>query len=96
MSCFNAYLCLAGTTLRYKPGFIVGGEVVHDCGKSRGIGYFLEPLILLGLFGRLVGHSYCFSLLQISPLLSCIACIKALPELVHIFHDSDKDPSARV
>ena len=45
----------AGTTLRYKPGFIVGGEVIHDCGKTRGIGYFLEPLVCLALFGRLVG-----------------------------------------
>uniref|UniRef100_A0A453JWX4 Uncharacterized protein n=1 Tax=Aegilops tauschii subsp. strangulata TaxID=200361 RepID=A0A453JWX4_AEGTS len=24
----------------------------HDCGVHRGIGYFIEPLILLGLFGR--------------------------------------------
>lgn len=41
-----------GTTLRYKPGFIVGGEIVHDCGKSRGIGYFLEPLVCIAIFGK--------------------------------------------
>lgn len=25
---------------------------MHDCGVTRAIGYFLEPLILLGLFAR--------------------------------------------
>ncbi|CAN6280713.1 unnamed protein product [Urochloa humidicola] len=40
-----------GTKLRYKPGQILGGAgFEHDCGVHRGIGYFLEPLILLGLF----------------------------------------------
>jgi len=48
-----------GTTLRYKPGFIVGGEITHDCGKSRGIGYFLEPLVCIALFGRKVGDLLC-------------------------------------
>ncbi|XWS73825.1 hypothetical protein CRYUN_Cryun02cG0162700 [Craigia yunnanensis] len=44
---------LPGTKLKYKPGIIVGGSnLVHDCGVSRAIGYFLEPLILLGLFAR--------------------------------------------
>jgi len=42
-----------GTSLRYKPGFIQGGGAIdHDCGTSRSIGYFLEPLSLLALFGR--------------------------------------------
>ncbi|XVF47012.1 hypothetical protein PTKIN_Ptkin03bG0074800 [Pterospermum kingtungense] len=42
-----------GTKLKYKPGIIVGGgKLVHDCGVSRAIGYFLEPLVLLGLFAR--------------------------------------------
>ncbi|PHU24953.1 putative RNA 3'-terminal phosphate cyclase-like protein [Capsicum chinense] len=37
----------------YKPGIIMGGRhLVHDCGVSRSIGYFLEPLIVLGLFGK--------------------------------------------
>jgi RNA 3'-terminal phosphate cyclase-like protein len=44
---------LAGTKLRYKPGVIIGGkDLEHDCGLQRGIGYFLEPIILLGLFAR--------------------------------------------
>ncbi|XP_072998054.1 probable RNA 3'-terminal phosphate cyclase-like protein [Typha latifolia] len=42
-----------GTKLRYKPGVLMGGKnLVHDCGIGRSIGYFIEPLILLGLFGK--------------------------------------------
>ncbi len=47
------YVCFAGTKLRYKPGMLVGGRrLVHECGTGRAIGYFLEPLIVLGLFGK--------------------------------------------
>ena len=38
--------------MRYKPGLVAGGSITHDCGKSRGIGYFLEALILLGLYAK--------------------------------------------
>mmetsp|Transcript_12648 Transcript_12648/g.32515 ORF Transcript_12648/g.32515 Transcript_12648/m.32515 type:complete len:371 (+) Transcript_12648:191-1303(+) len=42
-----------GTRLKYKPGIVINGaRVEHDCGTSRGIGYFLEPLVLLSLFGK--------------------------------------------
>ncbi|XP_021847617.1 probable RNA 3'-terminal phosphate cyclase-like protein [Spinacia oleracea] len=42
-----------GTKLKYKPGIVMGGKyLVHDCGLSRSIGYFLEPLVVLGLFGK--------------------------------------------
>ncbi|KAF3433779.1 hypothetical protein FNV43_RR24882 [Rhamnella rubrinervis] len=42
-----------GTKLKYKPGIVMGGRnLVHDCGISRSIGYFLEPLLLLGLFAK--------------------------------------------
>jgi RNA 3'-terminal phosphate cyclase-like protein len=42
-----------GTRLKYKPGTIVGGKnLVHSCSLSRSIGYYLEPLLLLGLFGK--------------------------------------------
>jgi RNA 3'-terminal phosphate cyclase-like protein len=45
----------AGTSLRYKPGFVTGGGgLVHDCGTARSIGYYLEVLVCLGLFGRKV------------------------------------------
>ncbi|POO01388.1 RNA 3'-terminal phosphate cyclase type [Trema orientale] len=42
-----------GTKLKYKPGIVMGGKsLVHDCGVSRSIGYFMEPLLLLGLFSK--------------------------------------------
>ena len=45
----------AGTTVRYRPGLIIGGTgLMHDCGKARGIGYFMEALICLALFGMKV------------------------------------------
>lgn len=44
-------LCL-GTSIVYKPGVIVGGKLYHDCGTTRAVGYFLEPLIALGPFSK--------------------------------------------
>ncbi|KAG0566996.1 hypothetical protein M758_7G096900 [Ceratodon purpureus] len=42
-----------GTKLRYKPGILTGHrELIHDCGTGRPIGYFLESLLILGLFGK--------------------------------------------
>ncbi|KAI5603033.1 hypothetical protein POPTR_001G216400v4 [Populus trichocarpa] len=42
-----------GTMVQYKPGILMGGRhLVHDCGESRAIGYFLEPLLVLGLFSK--------------------------------------------
>ncbi|XP_051134833.1 probable RNA 3'-terminal phosphate cyclase-like protein [Andrographis paniculata] len=42
-----------GTKLKYKPGIVMGGRhIVHDCGTSRSIGYFMEPLAVLALFGK--------------------------------------------
>ncbi|XP_024397674.1 probable RNA 3'-terminal phosphate cyclase-like protein [Physcomitrium patens] len=42
-----------GTKIRYKPGVLIGGrDLVHDCGTGRSIGYFLESLLVLGLFGK--------------------------------------------
>ncbi len=52
-------LAHAGTTLRYRPGLITGGAgLTHDCGKARGMGYFLEPLVCLALFGKKVNATY--------------------------------------
>ncbi|KAL1917747.1 uncharacterized protein VTP21DRAFT_3581 [Calcarisporiella thermophila] len=42
-----------GTTVVYKPGIIAGGKITHDCGTSRAIGYFLEPLIVLAPFSKM-------------------------------------------
>ncbi|XP_057491082.1 probable RNA 3'-terminal phosphate cyclase-like protein isoform X2 [Actinidia eriantha] len=42
-----------GTKLNYRPGIVMGGKhLVHDCVVSRFMGYFLEPLIVLSLFGK--------------------------------------------
>ncbi|KAL9243402.1 hypothetical protein vseg_017295 [Gypsophila vaccaria] len=42
-----------GTALKYKPGIIMGGKYLeHDCGLSRSMGYFLEPLLVLCLFAK--------------------------------------------
>ncbi|KAL8143457.1 hypothetical protein V2J09_016489 [Rumex salicifolius] len=42
-----------GTKVKYKPGIVMGGRnLFHDCGLSRSIGYFLEPLMVLALFGK--------------------------------------------
>eukprot|EP00878_Enallax_costatus_P027957 GHUV01030150.1.p1 GENE.GHUV01030150.1~~GHUV01030150.1.p1 ORF type:complete len:340 (+),score=113.22 GHUV01030150.1:498-1517(+) len=42
-----------GISLRYLPGVIIcGSGISHDCGTSRSIGYFLEPLVLLALFAK--------------------------------------------
>lgn len=41
-----------GTVVRYKPGLIAGGSHTFKIPKSRGMGYFLEPLLLLGPFGK--------------------------------------------
>lgn len=39
-----------GTEVTYKPGILVGGEVEHDCGLDRSIGYFVELLMYLAPF----------------------------------------------
>lgn len=41
-----------GTMLKYKPGIIVGGKVTHDCGTSRGLGYYIEGLLPLAIFAK--------------------------------------------
>ncbi len=41
-----------GTVLRYVPGIITGGRHAHDCGVARSIGWFLEGILPLALFGK--------------------------------------------
>ncbi|CAN6674955.1 RNA 3'-terminal phosphate cyclase-like protein [Trichomonascus vanleenenianus] len=41
-----------GTTVIYRPGVIIGGTVRHKCPLSRGVGYFIEPVLLLAPFGK--------------------------------------------
>ena len=42
----------SGTSVTFRPGLITGGKVHFDCGVARGIGYYLEPLILLAPFAK--------------------------------------------
>ncbi|RYG59643.1 hypothetical protein EON64_20025, partial [archaeon] len=39
-----------GTVLRFSPGLLIGGSVSHDCGLSRGVGWFVEALLPLAAF----------------------------------------------
>mmetsp|Transcript_39483 Transcript_39483/g.58008 ORF Transcript_39483/g.58008 Transcript_39483/m.58008 type:complete len:379 (-) Transcript_39483:124-1260(-) len=41
-----------GTQLRFKPGVLLGGEHEHECPPSRSIGWFLEGLMPLAMFGK--------------------------------------------
>eukprot|EP01041_Mallomonas_annulata_P001907 gene1907-3688_t len=41
-----------GTSLKFRPGLVVGGHVSHDCGNVRSIGWFLEGIIPLLLFSK--------------------------------------------
>ncbi|KAL7008808.1 hypothetical protein EMMF5_001554 [Cystobasidiomycetes sp. EMM_F5] len=41
-----------GTEIYVKPGMLLGGSVVHQCPESRAVGWFLEPCLVLGLFGK--------------------------------------------
>lgn len=41
-----------GTEIIFRPGSIHGGEVDFDCGLERGIGYFLEPIMVLAPFSK--------------------------------------------
>ncbi|XP_054814070.1 probable RNA 3'-terminal phosphate cyclase-like protein isoform X2 [Prosopis cineraria] len=52
--CNDCYIEIpSATTLKYKPGIVIGGShLYHDCGVSRSIGYFLEPLLVLALFAK--------------------------------------------
>lgn len=41
-----------GTSIYYKPGLLEGGAIEHDCSQQRGIGYYLEPIIMLAPFAK--------------------------------------------
>jgi RNA 3'-terminal phosphate cyclase-like protein len=41
---------ILGTSLFYAPGLLIGGTVEHECECSRGISYYLEPLIYFAPF----------------------------------------------
>nr|XP_033326542.1 RNA 3'-terminal phosphate cyclase-like protein [Megalopta genalis] len=39
-----------GTNLYYNPGLLYGGDLEHDCSLQRGLGYYLEAVIILAPF----------------------------------------------
>ncbi len=39
-----------GTSLRYKPGLLIGGSIHHECSLSRSIGWYIEGILTLALF----------------------------------------------
>ncbi|KCV72270.1 18S rRNA biogenesis protein RCL1 [Fonticula alba] len=46
----NATIGYTGSSVTFRPGALIGGKLEFDCGVSRGIGYFLEPIITLAPF----------------------------------------------
>ena len=44
----------SGTRVRYRPGTIIGSNraLTHKCSTSRGVAYWIEPLIMLLIFGK--------------------------------------------
>ena len=41
-----------GTQVRIKPGFVVNGDVEHECCLTRSIGWYLEGILPLACFGK--------------------------------------------
>ena len=39
-----------GTSVKLKPGILMGGKITHDCGLSRSIGWFVEGILPLAMF----------------------------------------------
>lgn len=39
-----------GTSVFFQPGLLFGGTIEHACSLQRGLGYYLEALVMLGLF----------------------------------------------
>ena len=60
-TCIHIYVCvyiyimlyIIGTSLYYNPGLLQGGKIEHDCNKQRGIGYYLEVVIMLAPFAKM-------------------------------------------
>lgn len=39
-----------GTSFSFSPGSLIGGQLVHECCKLRGLGYYLEVVFALAPF----------------------------------------------
>jgi RNA 3'-terminal phosphate cyclase-like protein len=41
-----------GTVIKFRPGIVMGGNITHDCGTSRAIGWFVEGIIPMAIFAK--------------------------------------------
>ncbi|KAK6464698.1 RNA 3'-terminal phosphate cyclase/enolpyruvate transferase [Scheffersomyces coipomensis] len=41
-----------GTTIIFRPGIIIGGEITHNCPNTKTVGYFIEPMLYLAPFSK--------------------------------------------
>lgn len=41
-----------GTSVYFQPGIVYGGSIVHECPTSRGVGYFLEYMVIIAPFAK--------------------------------------------
>ena len=48
--CLQIEVNETGTSLTYQPGSLLGGRVEHQCSLTRGVGYWLEPILALAPF----------------------------------------------
>ncbi|KAK7678814.1 rRNA-processing endoribonuclease [Cerrena zonata] len=41
-----------GTSVIFRPGIIIGGQLTHNCPVSKPVGYFIEPMLYLAPFSK--------------------------------------------
>jgi len=41
-----------GTTVIYRPGLVIGGELTHVCPHTETVGYFIAPMLMLAPFSK--------------------------------------------
>ena len=72
-----------------------GNGFMHDCGTSRAIGWFLEPLAVIALFGKKVGLHINGAAAILTARLSFILSTSVINVLAeYIFHQAKACPSA--
>lgn len=72
-----------------------GNGFMHDCGTSRAIGWFLEPLAVIALFGKKVGLHINRAAANLTAQPSYILSASLIDVLAeYIFHGAKPCPSA--
>jgi len=67
-----------GTTMRFKPGIVTGGNVQHDCGTSRSIGWYIEGILPLVIFCKTPFTSLLFTGITNDPLDLSVDTLRAV------------------